>query len=206
MALCAARGCALPRTPRLARGGRMRLAVDVDEVLFPFYEHLSAYRASLGRGGGCLSAARPTRYVFTEAFGMKDRECKELVRDFYSSPLHAGAPPIAGSRHGLNDISTSFDVYAVTGRQVYAIDRTEEWLERHFQGLIKDVVFTNSYSLVGQSMCKARACALLGAHVFLDDLPENCREVERDAGIPSVLFGNYPWNAHANDLDRIESW
>lgn len=146
------------------------------------------------------------RYVFTEALGMKDRECRQLVRDFYSSPLHAGAPPIAGSRHGLLELSSSFDVYAVTGRQVYSIEHTEEWLERHFHGLIKDVVYTNSYSLVGPPTSKAEACALLGADVFLDDLPENCREVERDAGIPSVLFGDYPWNARADDLDRIESW
>lgn len=181
-----------------------RIAIDMDEVLFPMIKPLSKHYSSKYKRA--IPAKLPKNYNYSQYFNITEMESKLLVESFYYSE-HANVKPLQHSVDAMKALADENLLYVVTGRQTYnqCISVTHDLLNEYFNGIFDDVYFTNSYSLYGPEIPKSEICKKLAIDVFVDDSVYNCIECEKISNINSVVFGEYPWNEDTT-LTKIKSW
>lgn len=182
-----ASGAPYSRIPRAIRP-RRRIGVDVDEVLTPFC------RPMFERAGHeCPEGKFP--YHYAAALGISQTDSTRMVYDFYESQEFADLKPIPGALAGLSFFMNAldYDVYIITGRQDRVRQKTEEWVERYFPGVVRDVILTNSFT--SNSISKANLCKSLAISAMVDDSHQVCMECEyaHVKGINYVGDPIYPW-------------
>ena len=167
----------------------LRIAVDIDEVLCPFFRPM-AIRAKkkLPRAG------RKYPYVYREALDITEEESRQMVTEFYRSDEFKNLQPFPFARETLYQLKgKDHKLYAVTGRQAVARKGTEEWLENHFPYVFEDLVLTNSYT--PYEIPKSHLCLSMGLNVIIDDNMATCRDCEMK-GIQALNYTGdqmYPW-------------
>ena len=95
-------------------------------------------------------------------------------------------------------------MYIVTGRQSYARDQTEKWLEYWFPNTFEELIMTNSYT--DHEIEKHEICRSLALDSIIDDSFDVCTKCNR-IGIDSyniIGYGNirYPW-AIQSSMQRV---
>jgi len=192
---------------------KMRVAVDVDEVLARFLCSLNNFIEETHDEKYELSDFHI--YEFRHIWKCDQDESNERVHAFFRSPHFAhGILPIDGARETLSQLQDCFEFDVVTSRQHAIKGETLAWLEEHFSGLLSAVHFGNHYALEGPSRKKSEICLEIGASVLIDDNPRYAIEVA-EAGIDVLLFdwdSCYPWTK-PDDIDmehplvrRVHSW
>lgn len=181
----------------------MRVAVDVDEVLYPMMKQLSKHYNKLHNKKAPIYY--PKKYVYSDHFKISNDESKHLVRSFYSSDFHKSTKPIMYSQDVLKKLKRKYDLGIITGRQCYGKDATLEFINEYFYDTFDFIVFTNSYSLYGKEMKKSAACKMMAVDVLIDDSVEQCNDVE-SVGVCPILFGNYSWNQTEVPVSRAYNW
>ena len=177
---------------------RKVIAVDIDEVLCPFFRPLLKWRK-----------VNPTSekypYRFKDVMNISETHSKRLVEKFYRSNEFKTLEPIQGSQNGMAYLKgLGYKVYAVSGRQSVARGQTEEWIQQHFPYTIDDVILTNSFTK--HNIPKVDMCHALGANIIIDDNTDICNECTVD-GIRALNFiGDpvYPWCAE--NPRAVQSW
>lgn len=169
----------------------MLIAVDIDEVLVPFFHTLTKYhQKKINR-----TIHLPTRYRYHYAplFNLTEKESSDLVKEFYTTDEHASMKPLPGSKFVLEKLAGNNDIVAVTGRQRYSRRYTEQLLENLYGNCIDEIYYCDHYTENAKS--KAVMCETLGAGILIDDDQKICMECLH-LGIPVYNFiGNptYPW-------------
>ena len=196
-----------------AASGKMRVAVDVDEVLARFLCSLNDFIEETHDEKYDLSDFHI--YEFRHVWKCDQDESNERVHAFFRSPHFAhGIRPIDGARETLSQLQDNFEFDVVTSRQHAIKSETLAWLEEHFSGLLSAVHFGNHYALEGPSRKKSEICLEIGASVLIDDNPRYALEVA-DAGIDVLLFdwdSCYPWtkpdglNVDHPLVRRVHNW
>lgn len=181
-----------------------RIAIDMDEVLFPMIKPLAKHYSS--KYNKSIPAKLPKKYNYSQYFNMSEKESKHLVESFYYSE-HSNVKPLQHSVDAMKSLAEENLLYVVTGRQTYnqCINVTHDLLNEYFNGIFDDVYFTNSYSLHGPEIPKSEICEKLGIDLFVDDSVCNCIECQNKLNLRSIVFGEYPWNEHTT-ITRIKSW
>lgn len=186
--------------PRVAQASapppRLRIAVDVDEVLGRFVFALN--RFCLEAYGMRHDVADYWVYEFAKVWGCSQDESNRIVHEFFASRhFNDGIPEIPGARDALRRLAArGCELVVVTSRQHVIQDVTLEWLDRHYAGLFSEVYFGNHFALQGASRKKSDICRTIDAHVLVDDnvgYALDCAE----AGIDVLLYdwhGSYPWS------------
>jgi len=84
-------------------------------------------------------------------------------------------------------------LYEVTGRQRLAQDVTEEWLDKHYPNIFKDVILTNSFT--PWEIQKSHMCNVLGIDIIVDDSHQTCMNCLEHGIHPINYIGDpvYPW-------------
>lgn len=166
---------------------RKVIAVDIDEVLCPFFRPLLKWRK-------VTPTSEKYPYRFKDVMNISETHSKHLVEKFYQSGDFKALEPIQGSQHGMAYLKgLGYKVYAVSGRQSVAREHTEEWIQQHFPYTVDDVILTNSFTK--NSIPKVDMCHALGANIIIDDNIDICNECTVD-GIRALNFiGDpvYPW-------------
>ncbi|GIL50374.1 hypothetical protein Vafri_6587 [Volvox africanus] len=190
---------------------RLRIAVDVDEVLGRFVYALNKfckdqYGMEYGVGDYWI-------YEFAKIWGCSQARSNQIVHEFFESDyFREGIPVIPGALEALTRLSEAdYELVVVTSRQHVIQDETLEWLDRHYGGLFEEVYFGNHFALEGKSRTKSDICRTIGARVLIDDNPSYALECAA-AGIHVLLYdwdGAYPWSklpssgAHNPELIRV---
>lgn len=191
---------------------RLRVAVDVDEVLGRFVYALNMY---------CKEAYGMDHkvedfwvYEFAKIWNCTQDRSNQIVHDFFKSPhFNDGIPIIPGAYESLSRLSAHVDLVVVTSRQHVIQDVTLDWIDRHFPGLFQEVYFGNHFAMQGTSRKKSDICKSIGAHVLIDDNPGYAIDCAT-AGINVLLYdweGNYPWSKlqpwqeHPN-IEVVSDW
>lgn len=206
--------------PGPIRDRPLHIAIDLDEVLCPFFEPFVRYTLrATGRDGGegydhprlvarRLVASAGT-YDFASELGLPRNDVQALIHEFYGSSGMAAIRPLPGAVRKVDFLSRfrGHRLSIVTGRQGAAAEATHRFLETHFPPrAFETVYFTNSYT--DREVSKVDACLSIGADVLIDDLPKNCVQCSyhpgddafpRHKNIECILFGNYAWNAQYRD-------
>lgn len=122
---------------------------------------------------------------------------EELIKSRYLPHLDAA--------HALKQLAKKYKLVVISSRREQWWESTREWLERHFGGLISEIVFAgNKEHAVQQS--KGEVCARLGAQWLIDDNVDHCADAQ-DHGVMPLLFGTYGWQKKVPPgITRCKDW
>lgn len=200
----AAEAAASPAPPTAA-AAKVVVAVDLDEVLGYFVRPLLQFVSESAAYGPALRAAHPdvsalydtfASYHFADVWPFDDDKSQEAVEAFFESGLfEGGLPVVTGAAEALRALlaTGAFEFVLVTSRQHSIEDATRAWLDTHYRGIFREVVFGNHYGTSGAKRSKPDMCKALGAVAIVDDRVKYCSECAGE--LPSVLlFGDYAWN------------
>jgi uncharacterized HAD superfamily protein len=109
--------------------------------------------------------------------------------------------PVPEAQDGLERLAKHGDLVIVTARRESIRPITETWLDQHFPGVFRDMMFSGYFDHLGRkhNRTKLELCQEVGASWLIDDMPQHCRAVA-EGGIQALLFGNHRWNREEIDL------
>jgi 5'(3')-deoxyribonucleotidase len=179
-----------------------RIAVDLDEVLFPLLKPMMKYH----RVNEPSTMRYP--YKFSEVFGVTPDRAQSMLYAYCDTYEFENQRPVIGARHNVEAISQNVDkMYIVTGRQEFLRDKTEKWIQTHFPNVFNDIIFTNSYT--PDEIRKADVCKALNADLVIDDLIETCKDC-KELKIKSINYIGipvYPWcTPERSEIFKAASW
>lgn len=166
------------------------LAVDIDDVLFPFVDGIAAYHNELR--GTNLTSRDFVSYNFREVWGGDQLETDHLIDEFLRRD-HLQLRPVEGARRALEQLSRDFDIYLVTARNELFTESTSRWLRHHLPDLFTHVIFAGNPHDGRSYQPKGRICQKLGAQLLIDDHPSNLLSAA-DCGVRGILFGSHRWS------------
>lgn len=174
---------------------RIRVAVDVDEVLGRFVYALNKFCKE--EYGMEYDVSDYWVYEFAKIWHCSQDQSNHIVHKFFESDhFNDGIPIIPGAFETLGRMQAHCDLVVVTSRQHVIQDLTLEWLDRHYAGLFSEVYFGNHFALQGASRKKSDICKTIDAHVLIDDNVGYAMDCA-DAGINVLLYDweeSYPWS------------
>jgi uncharacterized HAD superfamily protein len=178
------------------------IAVDIDEVLVPFLPALSRFYTRQTN----IKVKMPRKYPYHYAplFNISEEESSKLVRDFYETSFHANLRPIRGSKEMIQKLSENNTLIAVTGRQSYAREPTENLIKNHFRDSFSDIIYCDHFTANARS--KAEICKEICAELLIDDNYDACKDC-LELSIPAVNFTGwplYPW-CELSDIS-VQRW
>jgi uncharacterized HAD superfamily protein len=172
----------------------MKIGTDLDEVLSPFVRIFLPFYNQ--RHGTSWKEKDMWTYNFTKALGISDKEVNAEIEEFRKGADYKTLPLIKGAFKGIEELSKQGDIYIITGRQIEAKEITEKWVEKNFDGYIKDICFSDFRADRGFITPKHEFCKKLGIDLMIEDLAESALEIYRKCDIP-VIVPRYPWNLYA---------
>uniref|UniRef100_A0A061R900 Haloacid dehalogenase-like hydrolase superfamily protein n=1 Tax=Tetraselmis sp. GSL018 TaxID=582737 RepID=A0A061R900_9CHLO len=187
------------RQTHLGRRGlsstRLKVAVDVDEVLAQFVDSLNRYY--FNRFGTQYQVSDYFEYCYRKIWNCSQDESADIVHAFFDSQFFLeDLRPLPGAFDALSCLSDYVDLEVVTARQNVIKDHTLDWLDTHFPGVFSAVHFGNHWAKEGKSLPKSQICKNIGAACIIDDNPGYAVECA-EAGIDVLLFDwnlGYPWS------------
>jgi phosphoglycolate phosphatase-like HAD superfamily hydrolase len=169
--------------------GQKVAAIDLDDTLIDTYPALMSWATS----SGLIPVGFPP-----------------LVRGYNMLPpgicdaFHAASPgldltPLPGATTICADlVDDGWKLVVVTARRSAIAEQTADLIDHLFPGVFSQVVCTNDGS-------KADALRRIDASLLVDDNVWQAR-CAQDAGIPSILFGDTPWNHGVDHVWRAANW
>ncbi len=189
---------------------KKRIAVDIDEVLYPFVENLIKFYNQ--RNGTSFTKEQMLSCRFWESFGLSEGEEIPYMLAFFNSSEFRNVLPIQGSREAILSLSQRHSLGIITSRSESVKNETIFWLNNYYLGAFSDVHFAenpfakNSIWKNG-SKRKLEICLDSNYDVLIDDnlyFAKDCAEY-----VKVLLFGNYPWNKSNNlhsRVKKVENW
>ena len=166
------------------------IAVDIDDVLFPFVHGITDYHNTLK--GANLTVDDFFSYDFAEVWGVSAEETEEIVSGFLrADQLHL--QPVDGAASALARLAGDFDIVLVTARNQVFEAETAAWLRRHLPDLFQHVVFAGNPHDGRPYRPKGVICRELGARYLIDDYPANLLSAA-ECGVKGILFGSKRWS------------
>lgn len=180
------------------------LAVDIDEVLFPFNAELLRH---WNEQDGTSHTIEQMVDLDLRFWGLSDAEAIERVHEF-SRRDHLHIAPIAEAKEALEQLAGQYRVAIVTSRDPEFEAGTRAWLEYHIPKLYDEIILTGNRYSGRPYRSKVGVCREIGAKLLVDDQLHYAVEAAK-GGLPVILFGEYPWN-RAEQLPegavRMKDW
>lgn len=174
------------------------IAIDIDDVLSHSAEGFVAF--SNERWGMQLS---PDDYheEWEVVWGVSLEEALQRSIEFITSGAFGEFLPREAALPVLKRLAKHYKLVVLTSRRSILKPETDQWIERHFPGIFSEVHYAGiwdrdlTHETVSQAIThtKAELCRELGADYLIDDQPKHCVGAA-EAGIKSILFGDYKWS------------
>lgn len=184
---------------------RETIAVDVDEVLFPFVDNFVKHDNAIH--GGNFAAEHFSTYAFEQVLQTTMRHSMTRVYDFNKQD-HSHIQPLEQARDALVTLSERFDLAIVTARHPQFEANTTSWLDLHLDGFFSSLTHIGYSPVMEKPVKKIDVCRELGAIALIDDSLGHVSECAKE-GVLGVLFGNYPWNQATTlpeGVTRCQDW
>jgi 5'(3')-deoxyribonucleotidase len=188
---------------------KQTIAIDIDDVLAASAEGFTTF--SNNRWGTHLT---PEDYTerWSEMWGVDHEEEGRRAGIIYKSGTVGTFRQFDEAKPVLRQLAKDYKLVITTSRVKHVQKDTLDWIDRHYAGLFEEIHFAGFYdSLMPDSylMTKADLCKSIGADFLVDDHPKHCIAAA-DAGIESILFGDYAWNRKIKklpkSLTRCKDW
>jgi 5'(3')-deoxyribonucleotidase len=175
------------------------VAVDIDDVLFPYASEL-VLRYNLIKGAQ-LTVDDLFSYTFIDVWGGTLDEANMIANSVHQQEfLHV--LPLIGARAALVSLAERFELHIVTSRSPAYEEKTNAWVEQHFPGIFTRVDLVGNHHDGTQVRTKADHCLEIGAVYLIDDQPKYALECALE-GVRTILFGDYAWNQDVTMSDNI---
>lgn len=178
-----------------------RIAVDIDEVLFPWRELFCVYYNTVWASNYTIGLEDFASDTWEGFLHTTPVEKEALIDAFQASEMFAVSQqtPLAGSTEALLLFrKMGYSIVAVTSRAHTLRSYTVRLLETFFPGVFDAVVFGNNHALQGIKKTKGELCEELHCDYLIDDMVLHCNDVA-SYGVRAMLFGNYSWNSPSNE-------
>lgn len=98
----------------------------------------------------------------------------------------------------LRELKNNYRLIVVSSRPANLQQVSIEWINRHYPGIFEEIHFANMWNdraniHLAYLATKAEICQELKIDYLIDDQPKHCIGVA-NVGIPTILYGDYPWN------------
>ena len=165
----------------------MKIAVDIDEVLFEFIRGYMKFIEM--KGHKIIEFEDIFSYPAMEPLKLSKTEAFELADDFHNSYFFEEGDLVEGAKDGVLKIK-NHDLFFITSRPEYWKDKTYSFLEDNF-GADKSRVYFSCDNLE-EGKCKPEFCKELGVSVIIEDNGDFAKDCA-NAGL-IVLLLDKPWN------------
>lgn len=185
--------------------GRETIAVDIDEVIFPFVDEFVVYDNE--RFGGNFTREDFFCYRFEDVLEIPMEQAVQRVYEFNSAD-HGHISPLSEAHEAITALNEHYNLTVVTARHPQFEPVTRRWLNRHLPGFFEGVLHIGYAKVMERPVKKVEMCRRLGAIALIDDSLEHVTECAKQ-GIRGVLFGDYPWNqaeALPEGVTRCADW
>ncbi|WP_395664647.1 5' nucleotidase, NT5C type [Methylocella sp.] len=170
------------------------IAVDLDDTLVDTHAALFPFIAATR--GLPVDPADVAAYRLAAS----EAETEALIRAFYLAAEHETLAALEGALETCLALKAGgARLVIVTARRPEATMVSERLVERLFPGVFAEL------RAVGHQPDKVKAMRAAGASLLIDD---NARQIRcaADAGLPTILFGETPWNRGLDWPRRARRW
>lgn len=184
----------------------MVIAVDIDDVLYPFADTVIPYVHKMS--GKHVTPLELFGDQKMTASGLSDTDFIRIVSEYHFEPENIHHKPLNGVLEHLTDLAIDNDVYLVTSRVHSMKNVTEQWVSMHLPGVpLKELIFVGNHWNGRVTETKAEVCKRIKADFLIEDQP---RYVDMFINHPTqaILFGEYDWNRNhaASHFTRAKDW
>lgn len=182
------------------------IAVDIDEVLFPMAPTFLKYHNTAH--GTSIELDHLTSYYLEDITGETVEQVIQKIKTYLNTEHYSNGQPIDGSVDAIKKLRSKFRLVLITARNDFYRGHTESFIEKHFSGLFDELRYTHEIETPELTIPKHVICKSIGAKVLIDDHLHNVIECV-EAGIHSILFGDYPWNKTdmlPQGITRCKDW
>jgi len=190
---------------------RKKIAVDIDDVLAANAENF--VRFSNKRWGTNLKPDDYTEHwaeLWKVDFDELGKRTEVMIQEqvFLKHRFFDEAKPV------LKKLSRNYTLYVVSSRSNRIQKDTIDWINKEYGGIFSGIHFadmwdrTDLHTLERLKGTKNDVIKQIGADYLIDDQPKHCIAAA-EAGIKTVLFGNYGWNRDVKlrkDMARAKNW
>src|SRR3990167_1282550 len=122
------------------------IAIDIDEVLFPFtQEFLASHNAK--HGASVQQSDLNTYYYLEELYDFKDGQNPEdIIEGFLREAYEGNIGPYNGAVEAVEQLKRNYNLEIITARRPSMSVVTEEWLNKHFPEVFNGVHFPRARS------------------------------------------------------------
>lgn len=104
----------------------------------------------------------------------------------------------------LAKLSEKYELVIATSRTQGLHTETLKWLDKYYKDIFSAVHLSGVFEVMSADAHKATKADLvkrIGADYLIDDQAKHCLAVA-DAGIETILFGDYTWNSNIGPLPK----
>lgn len=166
---------------------RKVIAVDFDDVLINNNLYMIVWHNAMYGTEHTFDEIRT--FWFHTIWNCTYEESIERFAQYMSSSFQQDVAVMDGAREALRALKEKYDLIIVTGRPVSVEPFTHMIVERHFNGVFKEVIHMGKDP---RTDSKAHIIESRDTSYFIDDAFHNCQDVA-ESGVHSLLFER-PWN------------
>jgi 5'(3')-deoxyribonucleotidase len=171
---------------------RETIAVDVDDVLSMTAPAFIRYS---NQKWGTRLRVEDYQEDWPTLWGVERSELAGRVQTMIDDELHTSYEHYLESKEVLEQLRKDYKLVITTSRSKEFHPMTERWIEKNLPGIFEEIHYTGFFDNLrpdGHKATKAELCLQIGADYLIDDQPKHCFAAA-EAGITSLLFGDYPW-------------
>jgi 5'(3')-deoxyribonucleotidase len=177
---------------------KQKIAIDVDEVLAANAPSFVAYS---NKKWGTNFKVEDYHEHWTELWQTDEKEMDRRVNEMFADGFVKDHKPIKEANEILKELSRQYELHVITSRRKIIEKDTKQWLDKFFPSVFTEIHFAGIWDKSVQNrmqMTKSDLLRSMNIKYFIDDQPRHCFAAA-EAGIKTLLFGDYPWN---KDIDK----
>ena len=189
---------------------RQTIAIDIDDVLSASAAGFSAYS---NRRWGTTTKPEDYTEAWADFWQVPVEVAVARADDFHKTDAIYYYDHFKEAPSVLRSLRKRFDLVIVTSRREVLKPLTDKWLEERFSGIFNEVHYvgiwdTDDHTHHKLNQTKAEFCREIGALYLIDDQVKHC-VAAHEAGITSLLFGDYAWSRNdtvPKGVVRVADW
>jgi len=180
----------------------MKIAIDIDEVLFEFVR--GYLQVAKDKGYKELTFEEVYTYNLWEPLGVSKEEAVQISEDYHNSNFFNSPEVVLGAKEALKKLN-NYELFFITNRPLRWKLKTLSFLKENFGVDSSHVYFAGDFHK-GNGKGKAEICKELGVSLIVEDHSEFV-EGYANEGI-TVLLLDKPWNKNVlhENIIRCKDW
>lgn len=184
------------------------VAVDIDDVLS---DHAKKFIEFSNSYYGLNNQVHDYSEDWPLMLNTSLEEVDKLLKGPYVKSVIHNLDHDKSSEEVLRKLKSKYEFIVITSRRNMIRGDTLAWLDKRYKGIFSYVHFAGIWDEMSDEskhMTKKEVALGVGANFLIDDQPKHCLAAS-EAGIHSILFGNYGWSKEvkpSKNLVKIHTW